>query len=448
MTALSPSLRLSVSRSHPTAGKKGLPRWHLYATAAIVGLIFFVTEHDLSISLVDAFTQTADEMEVVAEGGNFVRRLAFPALALLGLTLLVVSRQPLRINLLLALPMAGYLLLAGASLLWSDDPGVTLRRLIVIGCCTLGAVGLVRRFSMYELCQLTVSIIGPLILLGVLSEIRLGTFRPWSGDYRFSGSVHPNTQTAYLTALALAALGLARSTQTSQRWRIPLWSIFAASMVLMLLTKSRTGNAATLAAISSVFLAQTSLRFKFMGGIALAWLACGGLWLIFVAGYDPLVDFRQALLLGRAEESDTLSGRHFIWPAVFYFIKLRPWLGYGYEAFWNPTRVETISEEVGWGLREAHNGYLDILLSLGIFGLVAALACVMSGIVAAVRGCVKLRDPAYALPLGMLVFGLLASVMESGMVIVEFPTFLTATCLMRMALFDPPFAPPPQAKDR
>ena len=436
MTAVSPSLRLSISPSLPGAGTGELPRWHLYVTAIVIGLIFFVTEHDLNISLVDAFTQTADEMEVVAEGGNFVRRMAFPVLALLGLTLLVVSRQPLRINLLLALPMAAYLFLAGASLLWSDDPGVTLRRLIVIGCCTLGAVGLVRRFSMRELCELTLAIIGPLILLGLLSEIRLGTFRPWSGDYRFSGSVHPNTQTAYLTALALAALGLARSSGTNRRWHLPLWSLFVVSLVLMILTKSRTGNAATLAAIGSVFLAQTSLRFKFAGGLAFAWLAGGGLWLVLVAGYDPLVDFRQALLLGRAEESDTLSGRHFIWPAVAYFILRRPMLGYGFEAFWNPTRVETISEEVGWGLREAHNGYLELLLSLGIVGLLAALASVLAGIIAAVRGSVKLRDPAYALPLGMLVFGILASVMESGMVIVEFPTFLTATCLMRMALFE------------
>src|SRR5687767_5545945 len=81
------------------------PRWHLPVIAVIVGLIFFVTEHDLSISLVDAFTQTADEMEVAAEGGNFVRRLAFPALALLGLVLLITTvRQPVRINPLLALP--------------------------------------------------------------------------------------------------------------------------------------------------------------------------------------------------------------------------------------------------------------------------------------------------------------------------------------------------------
>lgn len=447
MTAAAPSLRLSLSPSSCSSGEQELPRWHLYATAAIVGLIFFITEHDLSVSLADAFTQTADEMEVTAAGGNIVRRLAFPMFGLLGFVLLFVSRQPLRINLLLALPIVAYLMLAAGSVLWTDDQSLTIRRLIVLGCCTLGCLGLVRRFSMRELCQFTLAVVGPLVLLGLLSEIRLGTFRPWSGDYRFSGSVHPNSQTAYLTALALAVLGLVRSPQTT-RGRAILWSIFAASLVLMLLTKSRTGNAATLAAIGAVFLAQTSLRFKFCGGLALAWLAGGGLWLILVAGYDPLVDFRQALLLGRAEESDTLSGRHFIWPAVLYFIGKKPWLGYGYEAFWNPTRVETISEEVGWGLREAHNGYLDVLLSLGGLGLAALLLSVLAGLIAAIRGSVKLRDPCYALPLGMLVFGLLVSFMESGMVIVEFATVLTAACLLRMAFFEDAPALAPKTNDQ
>jgi O-antigen ligase len=406
----------------------------LPAVALFLGLVFFVTEHDLTISLVDAFTQTADEMEVVAEGGNFIRRLAFPALALMGLILLLISaRQPLQINPLLALPIAGYLLLAVASVLWSDEPGMTIRRLIVLGCCTLAACGIARRFSMRELCTLTLAIIGPLILIGLMAEIRHGTFRPWAGDYRFSGSVHPNTQTAYLTALALAVLALARSTP---RWRTALWSIFAASLVVLLLTKSRTGNASTLIAIGCVLTVQTSLRFKFSAGLACSWLALGGLWLIWVVGFDPLVDFHQALLLGRAEESDTLSGRAFIWPAVAYFIARRPLLGYGFETFWSVTHVEAISEEVGWGLREAHNGYLDVLLSLGITGLACGLAILLAGLAAAARGSVKLRDPAYALPLGMLVFGLLVSFMESGMVIVEFPTFLTACCLVRMALFE------------
>lgn len=424
----SPPLPLAIS-SEPA-----LPRWHLYLTALVVGLVFFITEHDLRISLADAFTQTADEMEVAAAGGNIIRRLAFPGMAMLGLWFLFVARhQPFRVNEFLAVPAAAYLLVAAASFFWTADRGMCLRRLIVTGCCVAAAAGIARRFSMRELCWLAVAIIGPLVTLGLLSELRLGTFRPWAGDYRFSGSVHPNTQTMYLTALALAAIGLARSTP---RWRVALWTIFAASLLLMLLTKSRTGNASTLCAIAAVLLVQTSVRFKFSAGLVLSWLALGGLWLLMIAGYDPVVDFRDALLLGRAEESDTLSGRAFIWPAVGYFIKQRPWLGYGYESFWNPTHVETISEELGWGLREAHNGYLDVLLSTGIVGLACGVGILLAGLAAASRGCVKLRDPAYALPLGMLVFGFLSSWMESGMAAVMFPPLLVACCLMRMALFE------------
>jgi exopolysaccharide production protein ExoQ len=399
-----------------------------------IGLAFFLTEHALDISLTDAYTQTADEMEVTALGGSGVRRLTFLGLAAMGLWLLVTTRnEPLRLNLPLAAGMLGFLAISAGSYLWSVDPGMCLRRLIVVGCCALAAAGVARRFTMHELCWLVVATIGPLVAIGLAAEIAQGTFRPWSGGYRFSGSVHPNTQGMYVTTLALATLGLARS---AHRGRSALWAIFAVSLVLMVLTKSRTGNSSSLVAIGSVFLLQTSARFKLTVGALASLAGIAALWLVMLAGYDPLTDFHDALLLGRAEESDTLSGRAFIWPVVLYYITKRPWLGYGYESFWNPGQIDVISDDLGWGLREAHNGYLDVLLSTGIVGLVLALFALLAGLAAAARASVKLRNPAYALPLGMLVFGLLSSAMESGMVNVMFPPFLLACCLMRMGLFN------------
>jgi O-antigen ligase len=398
-----------------------------------IGLAFFLTEHALDISLADAYTQTADEMEVTALGGSAVRRLAFLGIAGLGLWLFFTSREPIRLNFPLALGMAGYLAVSAGSFLWSVDPGMCLRRLLVIACCTLAAAGIARRFTMHELCCLVVVTVGPLVLIGLAAELVQGTFRPWAGDYRFSGSVHPNTQGMYLTTLSLATLGVVRS---ATRGRAVLWTLFAGTLVLMILTKSRTGNASSLAAIGSVFLLQTSTRFKLTASAMAGLAGITALWLIMLAGYDPLTDFRDALLLGRAEESDTLSGRAFIWPAVLYYIAKRPWLGYGYESFWNPGQIDVISDDLGWGLREAHNGYLDVLLSTGIIGLGLALFALLAGLAAAARASVKLRNPAYALPLGMLVFGLLSSAMESGMVNVMFPPFLLSCCLMRMGLFN------------
>ena len=419
---------------HDTDARSASSKWAIVTIALFVGLAFFISEHSLDISLADAYTQTADEMEVSAAGGNTLRRISFFAIAGMGLWLLFSARrQAVLLNKPLAMAIAAYLTVSVASLLWTVDPGMCLRRLMVLACCVLAILGIARRLSMRELSMLAVAVIGPFVLLGLLTEIRLGTFRPWSSDYRFSGSVHPNTQGMYLTALALASMGLAR---TVQRGRWLLWSVFGACIVLLLLTKSRTGNASTMVAISSVLLLQTSARFKLSAGFIAAWLGLACLWLLMLCGIDPLVDFRDALLLGRAEESDTLSGRAFIWPLVGHFVSLRPWLGYGYEAFWNPCNIDIVSEELGWGVREAHNGYLDILLSTGIVGLACAALAIVTALFSAARASIRLRDPAYALPLGMLVFGILASVMESGMVNIMFPSFLLACCVMRMALFE------------
>ncbi|MEX2175328.1 MAG: O-antigen ligase family protein [Pirellulaceae bacterium] len=419
-------------------------RWAVLGVAFLVGLAFFLTEHSLDISLVDAYTQTADEMELAASGGNSTRRIMFLALAGMGAWLLVQRRgNDLNLNWPLALAIGAYLSVSAASFVWAEDAGMCLRRLSVLACCVLAAAGIARRFSMRELCLLTVAIVGPLVLLGFLAELRHGTFRPWSGGYRFSGSVHPNTQNMYLTTLGLAALGLARAPRGGKQQKsaargVPRWAywgIVAACLLFGLLTKSRTGNAATLTAIGCVFLLQTPWRFKLTAGYAAGWLALGGLWLLLLCGVDPLVDFRDALLLGRAEESDTLSGRAFIWPNVLYYIGQRPWLGYGYEAFWTPAHIDTISHELQWGLREAHNGYLELLLSTGIVGLTAAAISILAGLAAAIRGSVRLDDPAYSLPLGMLVFGLLSSTMESGMVVIMLPPLIVACCLIKMALF-------------
>jgi O-antigen ligase len=180
---------------------------------------------------------------------------------------------------------------------------------------------------------------------------------------------------------------------------------------------------------------QTPLRTKLAGGIALVWAGCLGLWLLWVCGYDPLNDFRDALLLGRAEESDTLSGRAFIWPEVLYYAQQRLLLGYGYESFWTASRIETISTALGWGLREAHNGYLELLLWLGVSGLALAALVVITGLAATIRGYRATRDPAYTLPLGLIIFGLINAGFESGMVVINLVPFLLGCCLLRLGLF-------------
>src|SRR3954453_6773909 len=78
------------------------PRWLLLGTGFIVAVAFFVAGHDLRVSLAEAYTQNAEEMELAASGGNGLRRVAFVAVGGWGCLLLAVARTSLRINPLLA----------------------------------------------------------------------------------------------------------------------------------------------------------------------------------------------------------------------------------------------------------------------------------------------------------------------------------------------------------
>jgi O-antigen ligase len=409
------------------------PRWLLVATVLVVGLGFFFAGHDLRVSLAESYSQNAEQMELAASGGNLVRRLAMATVAAWGALLFVSGRKSIRLDPILVAPLVGLFGWIMISFVWADEPGMCLRRLFVLGCTTTAALGIARWLAPRDICWLALGTLGALALVGLLAEIALGAFRPWAADYRFAGTVHPNTQGPALATVCLAAIALLRS---EQRGRVWLGCILIAAFGLLLLTKSRTTTAAILVAAGVTAMVQTRLKMQWIAGLSLSWLALAGLWLVEVGGYDPLTDFKDAALLGRAEEADTLSGRAFIWPEVLHFVVQRPWLGYGYESFWTPERIETISADLGWGLREAHNAYLETLLWLGGIGLALLLMLAAAGFLTSIRRLRHSGDSAYSLPLGLVVFGLINAGLESGMVAIDLVPFLLGCCLLRMGLFD------------
>lgn len=413
-------------------GQRSEARWALVVTAFIVAVAFFASGHDFFVSRAVSYTQTADEMEIAASGGNAVRRLAFFGLGGWGLVLLAIGKRQVNVDLPLVASMGLLLSFAAASFLWADEPGMCLRRLMVLFCCVLAAAGIARAFSLREISWLVVLTLGSLTVLGVLTEIGIGTFRPWAGDYRFAGTVHPNTQGPALATLCFAAFGL---TKDGGRWRPLLWLVFGLGAVLLVLTKSRTTTAAFFVSIVAVQLVRLPLTTKLAGGLATAWIAALGLWMVWVFGIDPATDFRDAMLMGRADEAETLSGRAFIWPEVMRYAQERFLLGYGYESFWTPGRIEAISAELGWGLREAHNAYLEIWLWLGAVGIVLMLIVMAAALAAGVKGFRITNDAVYTLPVALLVFGLINAGLESGMVVMTLVPFVAACCLMNLGLF-------------
>jgi exopolysaccharide production protein ExoQ len=84
-------------------------------------------------------------------------------------------------------------------------------------------------------------------------------------------------------------------------------------------------------------------------------------------------------LLGRSSD---LTGRTELWSFTWSMIAKRPLFGYGLSGFWMGASEESVSlqTQLGWTPVYSHNGYLEILLSLGFVGMMLFLIALGTGI--------------------------------------------------------------------
>ena len=82
---------------------------------------------------------------------------------------------------------------------------------------------------------------------------------------------------------------------------------------------------------------------------------------------------RLAEILKLLPIDTTFTGRSDIWEFAISSLALRPFLGYGFAAFWGTNSIEKLvkNDQYEWaaGASHSHNGYLDTALTLGYPGL-------------------------------------------------------------------------------
>ena len=71
---------------------------------------------------------------------------------------------------------------------------------------------------------------------------------------------------------------------------------------------------------------------------------------------------------GAMGKDPTLTGRTELWQQLFGF-HINPIFGTGFESFWLGDRMRRFFELFRWHANEAHNGYLETYLNLGLVGL-------------------------------------------------------------------------------
>ena len=83
----------------------------------------------------------------------------------------------------------------------------------------------------------------------------------------------------------------------------------------------------------------------------------------------------------------TLTGRTDIWEVLLELIKKQPERGYGYGAFWSTGSSPAlyVREITQWEVPTAHNGWLEVWLGIGLWGLTLFCLSFLLTIVRAIR---------------------------------------------------------------
>lgn len=154
---------------------------------------------------------------------------------------------------------------------------------------------------------------------------------------------------------------------TRYRWLI--WCGLSLSFALVILSTSKTALVVliTLLALMPLYRALRLSYSLLIPCLSIVVLMAGSLALLLLSQLD--------IIFGSLGKDATLTGRIPLWETVFTKIWERPWLGYGYGGFWLGWEGESadIWRIEIWEPPHAHNGLIDIWISIGLIGVILAI---------------------------------------------------------------------------
>lgn len=414
-------------------------RWPVVlATAALFAIAFYLIEHDPESF---AGMQSADTTEDrIADGfvdaiedGSINRKVTFTLFGVLGLAAgALVGKHEIRIRRPALATAIAFVAWVALSLLWSDDPQLTFRRLVAGALILAGSAGIARALRPSELVAVVLLSLTVLVATSLVYDLSAGG-RPWASNYRFGGTLHPNIQAAYCATLCLAAVAM-RAGAGSRAVAI---AALVFGVVMLLQTQSRTSAIALALAVLAMLTVRTGSNLRWLFGAS---VLGGAATTAVVIGALSSGDQRRlvnGVLMGRTEQSGTLTGRVPLWEELANYAARSPALGYGYEAFWTPDRIEAVKKSQKWALQSAHNAYLETVLQVGFIGLALASAVVISGLVLAQEAYQCDREAGYLFFVGLLVFALFSSLLESHFAKLKFPTVVAIIGYLQLILYFP-----------
>jgi exopolysaccharide production protein ExoQ len=253
---------------------------------------------------------------------------------------------------------------------WSDDPILSIRHGVALVLSSFFGLYFACRYSMTRQLRLLAIVFAIVAVMSVFFEL-LGLGRAvdagegvhgWIGVF-----VQKNQLGLMMTFAAAVFLRIRKSDPEYRSWAGPGF-IFA--LILLLLSRS---------AAALVILILLLIISAVLGWFRRSWRkAIAGLILLFgLIGYCAIWTVQNLVTVTEFLGKDpSLSGRVPLWILSITMALRRPWLGYGYDAFWRGKEgaSSAIWRVLRWDPPHSHNGFLEVWIGLGIVGMLIFLS--------------------------------------------------------------------------
>ena len=366
------------------------------STALWVPLIWlFITATRLPSQWLGGSTGSAAQ---AFEDGNPLDRAVFTTLILLAIVILVLRAFNWGSFFARNISLVVLLIFALISVVWSDFAFVAFKRwfrdlgnylvilVVMSDLYPLEAANTVLRRLGYVLISLSV------LLVKYFPEIGM-QYSYWTGAAMFVG---PTTGKNMLGVLCLVS-GIFFFWDLMTRWhdrkdratrRILMVNVAFIGMTLWLLTLAGSATSSLCLTVGCLVIvaAKTNTFQRHPGFLKFMIRTTFCIYLVLAFGFDI-----NGELAGSVGRDPSLTGRSNIWAAVLS-THTNPIIGTGYESFWLGPRLEHVWKLAGQ-VNEAHNGYLEIYLNLGLIGDFLLVAFML----ASYRTICKRLSPSFSL---------------------------------------------------
>ncbi|MFA4925523.1 MAG: O-antigen ligase family protein [Candidatus Aminicenantales bacterium] len=318
------------------------------------------------------------KINTTIEAGSIPDRYFLLGLGVFGILILLKRRFQWQLtfkkNWLFMLILA-YMLL---SVTWSSVPGISFRRwgrefiVLIVACLLLSETNPLKAF--FSTFRKVIYIYLPLSLVLIKYFPAFGReYNRWTGELMWVGMASQKNGLALFCAFSAIFLiwslwkGLGNRGLLESKLPLLVDASMLVLAIYLMTGPKRTINYSVTSFLSLLtgliavlIVKQTTKKQLRLGKGVIAVV----LLIILIGTFMPLSGKIQvkglAQILGRSE---TLTGRTDIWNSLLPYAKKHMILGYGYGGFWTTYLRETIASN-------AHNGYLDTILTMGLIGLI------------------------------------------------------------------------------